>query len=124
MGRLSVLNTIGLYAFTTVCAAIIGCIVSSKFARLHTLGNGADAPVTSEVRLECGTGSGTYLIEEPDGTVICSLAGEIMTCTFLVDDLNGYFQQSAAAQSLAELLLSELIYQVRKCTQIRLISLF
>jgi hypothetical protein len=108
-------TTIGLYAFTTVCAAVIGCVVSSQFARLYTLGDGADEPVTSEIRLECGTGSGTYLTEQADGSVMCSLAGENMTSTFLVDDLNGYFQQSAAAQGLAELSLSESIYQVRKC---------
>jgi hypothetical protein len=99
--------TIGLYVCTTIFAACIGCIVAGIFSRTYILGDGAPDPVLPEILLGCDGGtSGTYLAEQADGSITCATAGS----EFLVEDLNGYFQKSSAAEGLAQLTLSESIY--------------
>lgn len=103
--------TIGLYVCTTIFAACIGCIVAGIFSRTYILGDGAPDPVLPEILLGCdGETSGTYLTKQFDGSVVCAAANASMA-TFLVDDLNGYFQKSSAAEGLAQLTLSESVYE-------------
>lgn len=99
--------TIGLYVCTTFFAACVGCTVAGIFSHTYVLGDGAPDPVLPDILLGCDGGtSGTYLAEQADGSITCAAAGS----TFLVEDLNGYFQKSKAAEGLAELTLSESIY--------------
>lgn len=103
--------TIGLYVCTTIFSACIGCIVAGIFSRTYILGDGAPSPVLPEILLGCDGGtSGTYLTEQSDGSVVCTAVNATMA-TFLVDDLNGYFQKSSAAEGLAQLTLSESLYE-------------
>jgi len=99
--------TIGLYVCTTIFAACVGCTVAAIFSNTYILGDGAPDPVLPEILLGCEGGtSGTYLAEQADGSITCAAAGS----EFMVEDLNGYFQKSKAAEGLAQLTLSESIY--------------
>jgi hypothetical protein len=109
--------TIGLYLFTTVLAAIIGCITSLFFQRFYKSMNSASVDVVPEVRLGCQTDLyseiSSYLTEQDDGSVLCMASTQPLgnDTLFVMLDENGYFAK--ANEDLPALSLSESIYQVR-----------
>jgi hypothetical protein len=113
-------TTIGLFIFTSICAALIGCLVSILFTRLYVLKDGVGKSVYPEVRIGCSLDRyedpQSFLTQQADGSVVCfDNRGSGNNTIFVMDDINGYFQKSAAAAGPAKLSLAESLYQVRHC---------
>lgn len=111
-------STIGLYVVTTICAALIGVVTSLIFSGFYDV-----VPQYSEVmpdphvQIGCGTelnadGTAThYLRLNNEGIFECSDVVVGSNNTFLLFDVNGYFQQSMNAAGPVNLSLGESIYQ-------------
>jgi len=104
--------------FTTICAALIGCLVSALFANLYVLkDDGVGEGVDPDVRIGCSLDAygdpQSFLTQQADGSVVCAAGGSGNNTIFFMDDINGYFQKSAAASGPAKLSISEGLYEVR-----------
>ena len=102
---------------TTICAALIGCLVSALFANLYVLkDDGVGESVDPDVRIGCSLDAygdpQSFLTQQADGSVVCAAGGSGNNTVFFMDDINGYFQKSAAASGPAKLSLAESLYQV------------
>jgi hypothetical protein len=111
-------TAIGLYLFTTICAALIGCLVSALFSNLYVLkDDGVGESVDPDVRIGCSLDAygdpQTFLTQQADGSVVCAAGGSGNNTVFFMDDINGYFQKSAAASGPAKLSISQGLYEVR-----------
>ncbi|KAL7428806.1 hypothetical protein ACHAXM_003560 [Skeletonema potamos] len=109
-------TTIGLYVFTTICAALIGCLVSALFANLYVLkddgvGEGVDPDVRIGCSLDAYEDPQSFLTQQADGSVVCAAGGSGNNTVFFMDDINGYFQKSAAASGPAKLSISQGLYE-------------
>lgn len=109
-------HTIGLYLLTTVCAVVIGIVVSLVFSSKYTTHEeGVTEHIPPEVRLACSVdavGSPTsFLTEMNDGSLMCMAGNATEESSFLMQDVNGYFATTAAAKGLAEMSISESLYQ-------------
>jgi hypothetical protein len=122
-------STIGLYVVTTICAALIGVVTSLIFSGFYDV-----VPQYSEVmpdphvQIGCGTelnadGTAThYLRLNNEGIFECSDVVVGSNNTFLMFDVNGYFQQSMNAAGPVNLSLGESIYQVSRSHRIVLFT--
>jgi hypothetical protein len=112
-----VCTTIGLFVFTSICAALIGCLVSILFSPLYVLNDGEGKIIDPEVRIGCSLDAygdpQSFLTQQADGSVVCvDNGGSGNDTVFVMDDINEYFQKSAAASGPAKLSLAESLYQV------------
>ncbi|KAL7545878.1 hypothetical protein ACHAWF_009223 [Thalassiosira exigua] len=102
--------TIGLYIVYTFFAACIGCAMSVAFRQFYVLAGNHAVGIEPEVRLGCDADS--YLTKQADGSVACEANGADGNSTlFMLDDVNGYFAKSKAAQGLAQVSLSDSLYE-------------
>ena len=109
-------TTIGLYVCTTICAAIIGSIVSVLFSNVYTLVDTEGESLETNVKIGCAVDEfgdpQSYLTQQADGSVLCeanNISGN--NTIFSLEDLNGYFQKSPQAEGPAKFTLSESLYQ-------------
>ena len=109
-------TTIGLYVCTTICAAIIGSIVSVLFSNVYTLVDTEGESLDPNVKIGCAVDEfgdpQSYLTQQADGSVLCeanNISGN--NTIFSLEDLNGYFQKSPQAEGPAKFTLSESLYQ-------------
>lgn len=112
-------STIGLYVVTTICAALIGVVTSLIFSRFYdVVPHYSDVMPDPHVQIGCGTelnADGTaahYLTLNNGGMFECSDMVVGSNNTFLMFDVNGYFEKSMNAAGPANLSLGESIYQV------------
>jgi len=113
-----VCTTIGLFVFTSICAALIGCLVSILFSPLYVLNDGEGKIIDPDVRIGCSLDAygdpQSFLTQQADGSVVCvDNGGSGNDTVFVMDDINEYFQKSAAASGPAKLSISEGLYEVR-----------
>ena len=114
-------STIGLYVVTTICAALIGVVTSLIFSRFYdVVPHYSDVMPDPHVQIGCGTelnADGTaahYLTLNNGGIFECSDVVVGSNNTFLMFDVNGYFEKSMNAAGPANLSLGESIYQVSR----------
>jgi Na+/H+-dicarboxylate symporter len=102
-------TVIGLYLFTTVAAAFFGSISTLMFMGLYNTEE-IDATAvdsTPYVQLECGD-EGSFLGEDESGTVSCSANNT--GSNFMIYDINGVFATNNKAEGVAQVSLSDTIY--------------
>jgi len=106
MGKASSVGwiTIGVYAATTILAAIFGVISTLMFAGQYNEKTFPEA-VDPVIKLGCSV-AGTFLSESTDGSLSCSNSG---SNEFGIVDVSNYFQTSSTPRP--NLSLSETIYQ-------------
>jgi len=91
-------TTIGLYVFTTICAAMIGVLVSVIFSQFYHIENDGHAEIVpADVRLGCTVNKNdeidSYLTKQADGSIMCmSIEADMNSTLFRLEDENGYFQ--------------------------------
>ena len=110
-----VYTTIGLYLFTTVCAAVIGVIMSIIFDKYYEVEPEIKPTVYPDVHLGCSVNNVTqqitsYLTEMADGSLSCVAGSADESTTFRVDDVNGYFPDPNKSH-FVKLTLSESLVQ-------------
>ena len=104
-------TTIGLYVFTTICAAMIGVLVSVIFSQFYHIENDGHAEIVpADVRLGCTVNKNdeidSYLTKQADGSIMCmSIEADMNSTLFRLEDENGYFQK--AIPQATKLSLSE-----------------
>lgn len=105
-------TTLGLYLLTTVCASLIGVLMSVIFSQFYYVEDMAEPQIYPDVRLGCSVNNVTqeitsFLTETDDGSISCVAGSADTSTTFRVDDVNGYFPNPSAESELAQMTLSE-----------------
>jgi len=105
-------TTLGLYLLTTVCASLIGVLMSVIFSQFYYVEDMAEPQIYPDVRLGCSVNNVTqeitsFLTETDDGSISCVAGSADASTTFRVDDVNGYFPNPSAESELAQMTLSE-----------------
>ena len=109
-------HTIGLYIMTTVCAAIMGVLSALAFSGKYTeLDQEDSANVAAEMRFGCSVDDSgvptSFLTELNDGSVTCVVGDPTDESLFLMQDVNGYYVASEGDDGLAEISISESLYE-------------
>ena len=96
LGRASSIGwlTIGLYLLTTVAAAILGCIAIAIFKGMFSQKIFDDSG-PSMVQLGCNA-VGSYIVEQADGSLVCTDTFESEDAMFMIDDVTGSFVKSSS----------------------------